>query len=127
MCRRTISFRGLLSSGWLQERRDQQETNVTEELFQYYFDEWIDAFIGDNEEFGVPPKHFCRFVMSELQNMQTTINIMWDLGYTEDEIEDFVAYSEWFSPKQKNIWFHDPIVRWFTRYPDRLIQGMLAS
>lgn len=96
-------------------------------MFEYHFDECVESFIEDNLEFGPPPAILCKVFMAEIKCIQTTINTMWNLGYNEDYIEDCVYYGDWFSARQKSVWFNDPIDRWITRYPDRSTLDMMAT
>ncbi len=125
MCRRTIWFRGLLSSGWPQERREKVEGNVNEEMFENYFEQLIEYYEMDLDQ-GYPPWIASRIFMHELKNIQTTMKVMSSMGYYEEDIEDYIENCDWFSERQKTVWFHDPIDKWFTQYPDRSALGMLA-
>jgi hypothetical protein len=126
MCRRPIWFRGLLSSGWLQERQETKEGNVPNDLFEYYFNHLLEDYEVDMEE-GYRPVIASRIFMHYLKRIQTTINAMWDQGYDEENIFDFVDHCDWVSERQKDVWFDDPLDKWFTQYPDRSLTGMMSA
>lgn len=115
MCRRPINFRGLLSSGWLQEREETQESD--ESFFTDMFEDCIDFFIEDNERFGPPSSRDVYKFMTELKYIQTTIHMMKLYGYPDEYIEDAVINGYWMSSRWKYEDEDPPEKPWFTKYP----------
>jgi Zinc finger, C3HC4 type (RING finger) len=109
MCRGPITFTGMLSCGWLQEKSETSDDTA----FQNAVDALMNEFQEDNEHFG-PPNSYDKFaVMEELQRVQDNYNAVSELDWGLDEEDMEVVITDPsvnFNPRRaKWVYTTDPI------------------
>jgi len=107
MCRGPVVFKGFFASGW----RKEKEYNNPDKFFGEVVDALLYMYILDSS---------CMqyiITMHLISRIQTTINVMYQIGYDYEDIGEAITASNWFSPRIKWVSFYEPTKNMATRYP----------